>query len=69
MNIGRFIVRMIVSWFLGGIATGAAFCLVALATGQLAYGIHSSVAAVLLVFPVFVIVACRVLARTGFPPA
>jgi hypothetical protein len=69
LNIGRFVVRLIVSWFLGGLVTAAAFWLVASATGQLAYGIHSGAAAVLLLFPVAVIVAFRLLARAGFPPA
>lgn len=67
MNIGPLMVRLIVSWFLGGIVTGAAFYLVALTTDQLADGIHSSAAVVLLLAPVAVVVVFRLLVRAGFP--
>lgn len=69
MSIGRFVVRLIVSWFLGGLVTIAAFYLVAAATGGLASGIHSSAALILLLGPVAIVAAFRLLARAGFPPA
>ena len=67
-NIGRFVVRLIVSWFLGGLVTIAAFYLVASATGELASGIHSSAALILLLGPVAMTITFRLLGRAGFPP-
>ena len=67
MNIGRFVVRSVVSGFLGGLVTMAAFYLVASATGELSSGIHSRAALILLLGPVAMVVAFRLLARAGFP--
>jgi hypothetical protein len=69
MKVGRFIIRLIVSYLIGGVATWLLFVVVAWLTGQLPSGIHSNAAFVLLLLPVAWGTAFWWLARVGFPPS
>ena len=67
MNAGRFIIRLIVAWIVGGVVAGALFFVVAWAIGQLSSGIHSNAAFVLLLFPVLLGIVFWLLVRADFP--
>jgi hypothetical protein len=68
MYVSRIIVRAVFAYFLGGAATVALFLATAFATGELAAGIHSNAAVVLLAAPVAWAIAFRWLTRVNVPP-